>query len=200
MISDPLHAIPQPDTALKEQTIREALSLFREQHYGARFSPTSAVQGLLSQWKPFTVGVLLASLVMGVFYTHTTTEIRRPALTNTTEDLAVLQEMKNLFGAQLAAIVQQGGNIEPILASTRSYATSQPLLITLRKGDQEVRIISFSGNSVTFSFDHKKLSFITTVTDQGTVIVEGKDFIWTQGAMVGAIPGIIDAKTLGAAL
>lgn len=200
MTTDPQRALPQPDAALKEQTIRDSLRLFREQSYGTKAPPVLAFGTILSHWRPFAVGALAASLALGIFFGQNEPRSSQALLYSAAEDLALMQEMKSLFGDKLEAVVRQDGRIEPVLASANSYAASQPLVITLRKGNQELRIISFSGNTVTLPFDHKKVSLSATVTREGSVIVEGKDFVWGQEKTVGVLPASIDARTLGAAL
>jgi hypothetical protein len=187
---------PQPDKRLKEQTIRDAVRFYRQQDYGAS---KQASESIFSQWRPFAAGVLAALAIVALVH------LRGPAsagaaMTNN-DRVAMLREMQQVFGDRLEGVVQYKGSIQPVVNSTGgAYTNAQPVVITLRQGSREISIVSFSGNTVTVDLDKDKMTLSPVVTGDGRVIVEGKDFLWSQDKVIGKPGFSIDAKTLGASL
>jgi hypothetical protein len=187
---------PTPDERLKEQTIRDAVRFYRQQDYGAS-KPAS--ESIFGQWRPFAAGALAVLAVVAIV------NLRGPApgtaaMTNG-DRIAMLNEMRQVFGNRLEGVVQYKGNIQPVVNSTGgAYTNAQPVVITLRQGGREISIVSFSGNTVTVDLDHGKMTLSPVVTGDGHVIVEGKDFIWSRDRMIGKPDFSIDAKTLGTSL
>jgi len=95
----------------------------------------------------------------------------------------------------------RGAIVRRVRGATEDFLEGyQPVIITLRQGEREICITSFSGNTVTVNLDHGKIILTPVVTGDGHVIVEGKDFVWSQDKVIGRPAVTLDAKMLGVSL
>jgi hypothetical protein len=122
------------------------------------------------------------------------------AMKTMASELTLLHEMKQVFGKQLNAVVQDGNNIEPVVDTGASFTDAQPVIMTLKQGGKTLSVMSFSGSTVTLTINHQTVTLSPMVTSDGKVIVEGKDFLWAHGKMNGDSSLSIDAKPLGLSL
>jgi hypothetical protein len=88
----------------------------------------------------------------------------------------LLNEFAQLFPGQLRAVIARDGDIRPVLSASRTTWQQQPLLIRLRRGQEVIRVISFSGQRVELTLDDETLSIeaLVTASDQVLLIVDDR--------------------------
>ena len=119
-----------------------------------------------------------------------------PAQTANNRNNIILAEMQNVFGDRLEGIVEHKGDIQPVVSSGDIFAQSQPVLISLRIGNQDFRVITFSGSTIELSVGGKQLRLSPVIDNQGNVIVEGSNFVWDNGKTTGHSSASITAKPM----
>jgi hypothetical protein len=167
--SFPKFPIPTADPAARERTLHRALIAFR---HPAGESLPAAPTGL-RLWLALPA---LALLLLGVFFgVHLGQRGHYDAAAALAQ---ALQEIETLFPRQVNAIVENQGEIQIDLASTADTHTEQPVYVELRRGPHSVRIISYSGRSVTVSLGEEAVTIEPLITGNGKVILVGDDFVW----------------------
>jgi len=88
----------------------------------------------------------------------------------------LLSEFAQLFPGQLRAVVARDGNIRPVLSTSPSTWQQQPLVIRLQRGQDVIRVISFSGQRVELTLDGETLAIeaLVTASDQVLLIVDDR--------------------------
>jgi hypothetical protein len=189
--------ITKPDSVKKERAIAEALREYRR----AECEPASSLLqsgSLFPQWKGFAAGVFATLLLVWLVLPG---KAVIPSTIPQNNELAALTEMQKLFGDQLKGIVMEGNQIQPVLSSGgEAFTRSQPILITLQQGGKTSRILCYSGNVISIPVQGKDITINAYVDEKGNAVVEGKDFLWSQGKTLGTAPVTLDAKPVGASL
>ncbi len=173
-------AVPPPDAAAREKARRRAEIAFANRPSPAAVPPGEAeMPG--RRW-----GAVLAAVcaVAAVVY-FGRLDWKQPA-SPASQDLAertLLAEMEALFPGQLDGVIATGGKVSLALASTPSLLAKPPaqrLAVTFQRGRQVVRVFGYSGRKVHFTLDGRSRSVEPLVTGDGSVIVEGEDFLSTD--------------------
>lgn len=90
----------------------------------------------------------------------------------------ILEELHALFPGQLAAYISTPEKSEIVTAEQSSTYSSQPVLVELRTASSTLRIVSFSGQTITTKVDDKEYSLEFLITGEGHLIIAGDDFHW----------------------
>lgn len=178
--------ITTPDPVAKERAITNALREYRRSEYE---TPAAMPSLFARHYKGFAAGVA-ACLALLWAMPHPSSQLQ------TSDDVTLIREMRAVFGNQLNGIIESAGKVEPVVAEGNTFSDSQPILVTLQQGDKKLRILCFSGNTVTVPYSGKNLRLTTILNKEGNVIVEGDDFMWTNQQTVGAIPTGMQAEAL----
>ncbi|MDR2462527.1 MAG: hypothetical protein LBD30_01960 [Verrucomicrobiales bacterium] len=98
------------------------------------------------------------------------------------DDGKIIAQLSQLFPNQLTAVIERDGDTRIVLAERAdpSLTASQPLLLSLRRGGELIRVLSFSGRVVRLQLDGKEVSLETLLTGGGRVIVSGDQFFWSH--------------------
>ena len=94
-------------------------------------------------------------------------------------DAKLLKEMEVLFPGQIDSVVTRGGQVDLNLADAPDANSSQPLAVELRRDDQTIRVLTFSGRKVCLNLGGREECFETLVTGEGQVILSGDHFLWS---------------------
>lgn len=90
----------------------------------------------------------------------------------------ILEELQAVFPKQLSAFIVSPEKSEIITTDRPSTFSSQPLLVELRTPKSAVRIVSFSGQTVTAKVDNQEYSLEFLITGDGHVLITGDNFHW----------------------
>lgn len=100
--------------------------------------------------------------------------IREPDASQSEQIL--LSEFTQLFPGQLRAVVARDRNIRLVLSTSPTTWQQQPLVIRLQRGQEVIRVISFSGQRVELTLDAETLAIeaLVTASDQVLLIVNDR--------------------------
>ncbi len=116
------------------------------------------------------------------------------------QDTAVLAQVEALFPGQLDAVIEhEDGEMRLALAARTQPASDQPVLVEFRRGEELVRVLSYSGRHVCVDLNGRHACFDALIGDHGDVIVAGEDFLWTEENHARAGGWEITAARLGGA-
>ena len=183
--------LPTPDPLLKEHAIAEALYVYRMQQAEKH---TSHSIGGLFHIKPYLAGACAMLAIVVAFKMY---PAQQSVHTGTSQAM-VLSELQKTFGNQLEGVIKHKANYEPLISAQKDqFSNGQPIVIVMKDGDKETRIITNSGNTLQLQMGDKNITISPSVTASGKVIVEGDNFLWKDGKTVGEAPYSIEAKPLG---
>lgn len=96
-------------------------------------------------------------------------------------DLRTLAQVEEFFPGQLNAVIERDGEVQLDLASRPlSGATAQAVVVQLRSGAHHLRVLSYSGRSITLELNNRRLTFEALVTSDGGIVLSGDDFAWSS--------------------
>jgi hypothetical protein len=160
-------AVPAPSEAARSRARHRALLAFREKGSLAK----EATTGSLFWRHPW------AGLVATVIVVIAVTIWLRPrgSTENLASDRKMLEEVEQLFPHQLNAIVQKGDQTDLSVTQVNEVGGDQPVLLVFKRGNEIVRVLSFSGHRVCVPLGTDERCFEILETADGGVILEGKD-------------------------
>ncbi len=178
---------PAPASTAPERALHHALIALAQPRGGtvhAGHAGEHRGRALLS-WSALTMGVIM--LFTGVillrmqFAGTATAGSDTPTVVSTETDLQTLAEVEGLFPGQLNAVIERDGVVQLDLAgSAHSLADKQPLILHLEGGGHRLRVLSYSGRSVTLELKSGRVTFEALITGDGNVVLSGNDFAWTS--------------------
>lgn len=116
------------------------------------------------------------------------------------QNAAVLAQVEALFPGQLDAVIEHEDGVMRVALNARTQPVSdQPVLVEFRRGDDLVRVLSYSGRHVCVDLNGRHACFDALIGDHGEVIVAGEDFLWTEQNHASAGEWKITAARLGGA-
>lgn len=96
-------------------------------------------------------------------------------------DLRTLAQVEAVFPGQLNAVIERDGEVQLDLAGQVSPgATDQPVIVQLESGGHRLRVLSYSGRSITLELKGARFTFEALVTSDGGVVLSGDDFVWSS--------------------
>lgn len=96
-------------------------------------------------------------------------------------DLRTLAQVEELFPGQLNAVIEKDGGVQIDLAGRASAtAGEQPVLVQFERGGRRLRVLSYSGRSITLELKGETFTFEALVTGDGGVVLSGDDFAWSS--------------------
>lgn len=134
------------------------------------------------RWAALCVVMLIAGLVM-------VGPLRLMRDAEPGADLRTLAQVEELFPGQLNAVIEGDGEMRLDLARwTAPSSTDQPVVVELERGGNRLRVLSYSGRSVTMELKGRRVTFDVLVTSDGGVVLAGDDFAWSsteRGSLAG---------------
>lgn len=175
-----LSALPavSADPAMRERALHRSL-IALAQPREVEASGAIRISAGRAPWS-IVLSALTVVLVVGVVV------FRGPFGTTTNEsnaraDVQMLAQMQQLFPDQLNALIERDGAVELDLSNRpQAAATEQPLLVQLERGDHRLRVLSYSGRSITVELKGARFTFEALVTSDGGVVLSGSDFVWSS--------------------
>jgi len=96
-------------------------------------------------------------------------------------DMRTLAQVEELFPGQLNAVIERDGELQLDLSrQPQPGATEQPVLVQLESGGRRLRVLSYSGRSITLEVKGTKITFEALVTSEGGIVLSGDDFAWSS--------------------
>lgn len=116
-------------------------------------------------------------------------------------DFHTLAQVAQLFPGQVNAVIERDDSVQLDLTNDQAPATdAQPLVVQLENDGHRLRVLSYSGRSITLKLKGTTLTFEVLVTGEGAVVLSGDNFVWSS-AQSGLLAGYkVQAHTLVTAL
>lgn len=191
-----LRVPPLPaDPAVRERALHRSLVALAQPQPAA--APVRTFTGL---WRGALIA-LTVGLVAGVLVFRGRDQ-GAVAVEVTNADALTLAQMQELFPGQLNAVIERDGAVQLDLSAGQAPGTmnGQPVVVQLEGGGHRLRVLSYSGRSITLELKGAHLTFEALVTGDGGVVLSGVDFVWSS-AHPGRVAGYrIDARPLNTAL
>ena len=159
--------VPPPSEGAKEKAKYRAMAAFR----GARETSAKPAAASFFFLRPLFLG---AAAVMAAIGLMVIWPAHQPTMTN---DAIVLEQMQELFGSALSAVVEKNGVLEVVTDSKRQIASVQPVVIEVQQGRSRLRILGFSGRELRIPLKGSSLRVDPLITATGDIILVGEDFV-----------------------
>jgi hypothetical protein len=176
-----LSALPavSAEPALRERALHRSLIALAQPPEAEEADAARASSGH-SSWR-VALGALVVVFVAGLLVFRTGHFGATTNETNAHADLQTLAQVQELFPDRLNAVIERDGALELDLSTRPQFgATEQPLIVQLERGDQRLRVLSYSGRSITLELKGVKLTFDALVTSDGGIVLSGRDFVWNS--------------------
>lgn len=166
---------PPADEAARARALHRATVALSQPHAVSSAGTGTATWRGAYGWLALCAVMLVAGLVM----------IRpfqpEPSAANGGADLRTLAQVEALFPGQLNAVIERDGEVRLDLAGQSSpVASEQPVLVQFERGGHRLRVLSYSGRSVTLELKGATFTFEALVTSDGGVVLSGDDFAWSS--------------------
>ncbi|MFA6961373.1 MAG: hypothetical protein WC205_11530 [Opitutaceae bacterium] len=170
--------IPPVDPALRERGLHRALVAL------AQPQPADEAHSSARAGQPFwraSLAVLAVVFVAGLVIFREGREGSSAGQKVAHDDAVTLAQMQELFPGQLNAVIEHDGAVQLDLAHDAVPAvTSQPLIVQFESGGHRLRVLSYSGRSITLQLRGATLTFEVMVTGGGGIVLSGNDFVWSS--------------------
>lgn len=171
--------VPPADAATRERALHRSLVALAQPSAATAETPVRAF-AVRPVW-----GVALAAcvvvLVAGLVAFRGAKPGVIPSADVAGDDALTLAQMQTLFPGQLNAVIERDGVAQLDLAGgPSSAANEQPLIVQLESGGQRLRVLSYSGRSITLELKGGRVTFEALVTGEGDVVLSGPDFVWSS--------------------
>ena len=97
---------------------------------------------------------------------------------NLVNDRKILQQVEKLFPNQVNAVVEENGKVDLSIAQFPVVVSDQPVLLVFKRGQESIRVLSYSGHRVCLLLGKTQSCFDILATPAGGVILEGEDQVW----------------------
>lgn len=144
-------------------------------------------------WKPVVAFSLMALVILTPVYR--TSELSQQ-VADLRYELELLHEYKELFSGDLKALVKYNGQVDLVLGGDELSQSNPPVLIDFRNKAQSVRVIGYSGQSISFQLGAKAVILDVLTTPEGEVLLSGGDFVWSKGIAPNLNGYRVDARLL----
>jgi len=105
--------------------------------------------------------------------------LRHPAAPeNVVDDRQLLQQTEKLFPNQVNAVVDVNGKVDLSISQSAEIGSSQPVLVVFKRGENTIRVLSYSGHRVCLMLGGNKKCLEILATPTGGIILEGDDRVW----------------------
>jgi hypothetical protein len=184
--------VPEASESARERARHRALIAFQPGGYMP--SEESARRGFVWRWRgAVAVAVLIGGLPF--FFHH-----HRHAPENLANDREILEQMEKLFPGQVDAVVQKNGKTDLSIAQTPVVGSDQPLVVVFQRGQESIRVLSYSGHRVCLDLGTIHDCFDILETPGGGVILESENKVWIASQHPVVNGYAVRAQTLEASL
>jgi hypothetical protein len=161
--------VPAASESARARARHRALIAFeqRESHQAEE----SSRRGLDWRWSAIAGAVVIGCLPFLFLHHHNPPE-------NLADDREILLQMEKLFPNRVDAVIQKNGKTDLTLADSSVLGADQPVVVVFQRGQESIRVLSYSGHRVCLDLGGIKSCFEILETSGGGVILEGEDRAW----------------------
>ena len=198
---------------MNDDKLRKALAVLRPPEPGAVERDRALYQATLALAQPrneqtsersrlfrmtwLVLGGMAMALVVGALAFRGEHTASAEAIATAGGDLHTLSQVAQLFPGQVNAVIERDDSVQLDLTNDQSPAAdAQPLVVQLENDGHRLRVLSYSGRSITLKLKGETLTFEVLVTGDGAVVLSGNNFVWSS-AQSGLLAGYkVQAHTL----
>jgi hypothetical protein len=184
--------VPKASESARERTRHRSLIAFQQRASTA--SNSSGQVGFIWRWGG---AAFLAVVLCGLSYVLLQ---HRPVPENLANDREILRQMEMLFPGQVDAVVQKNGKTDLAIAQAPVVGFDQPLVVIFQRGQESIRVLSYSGHRVCLDLGNSRTCFDILETPNGGVILEGENKVWLASQHPVVNGYAVRAQTLEASL
>ena len=150
-------------------------------------------------WK--SVGVLATVLFMIALWPVFITSEVHDETNLWKRETILISELSNVFPDRLQAIVEENGDISPMLSETPVTWNKQPLIVTFQSGERQLRVISFSGQQLRINLHGQEIILDAFATAKGEVLLVLDDIVVFQNNEISQFNGYkVKADIIGSSI
>ncbi len=173
------HQIPGPSAQARERALHRAtIALANSTH------TTSTDTRRRSLGIGFALSTLTATaaIILCAWFALRPAPVQTATATTSPTGGDLLAKTGLLFPGQLNAIVIQDGETRLDLSPTATLPApdDQAVLVELTRNGHTLRVLGYSGRSVSIEFDGTELRFVPLLTATGDILLSGDNFIWSK--------------------
>jgi hypothetical protein len=162
--------VPEPSESARARARHRALLAFQQR--GSMRSEESAWKGFIWRWRGAIALALIVGFLPFLFLKH------HHASENLANDRQILQQMEKLFPNQVNAVVEENGKVDLSIAQSPVVGSDQPVLLVFKRGQESIRVLSYSGHRVCLMLGKRENCFEILATPTGGIILEAEDKVW----------------------
>jgi hypothetical protein len=119
---------------------------------------------------------------------------------NLSNDRKILRQMEVLFPGEVDAVVQKNGKTDLSIAQAPVLGSDQPLVVLFQRGQESIRVLSYSGHRVCIDLGATHNCFDILETPDGGVILESVNKVWLASQHPVVDGYVVRAQTLASSL
>lgn len=167
-----LHKLRVPEVSEPSRARARHRALIAFQQGGATSLEEPARKGFVWHWSGTVALVFVLGLLPFLLLKHHITS------ENLANDRELLQQVEKLFPNQVNAVVEENGKVDLSIAQSAVVGSDQPVLLVFKRGQESIRVLSYSGHRVCLMLGKTRDCFDILATSTGGVILEGEDRVW----------------------
>lgn len=184
--------VPKASELARARARHRALIAFRQ---GGSMPPEECVRkGFVWSWRAVVALAFVLGLLPFLFLKHHATP------ENLANDRQILQQMEKLFPKQINAVVEDNGKVDLSIAQSPVVGTDQPVLVVFKRGQESIRVLSYSGHRVCLMLGKTQDCFDILATPTGGIILEGENQVWLASENPRIAGYSVQAQSLEASL
>jgi hypothetical protein len=189
-----LQKLPVPEASELARARARHRALIALTNEGSMPTEKSQARQPLWGWRGAIALVFVLSIFSFLFLKHQA----RPE--NLTNDREILQQVQKLFPDQVNAVVEENGKVDLSIAPSLLVGSDQPVLLVFKRGQESIRVLSYSGHRVCLMLGKTQNCFEILETPTGGVILEGEDKVWLASEHPQVAGYFVQAQSLEASL
>jgi hypothetical protein len=200
--------VPEASELARARANHRALIAFQQPDSSRAKRP--GLYGAVWNWRTAVGGSVIIAVV-AFFYPRFPTPINlttypdyevqhHRVMDNVTKDRQILRQVEQLFPNQVNAVVEQNGKVDLSIAQSPVVGSDQPVLLVFKRGQESIRVLSYSGHRVCLMLGNKQDCLEILATPTGDVILESEKNVWLVSEHSEVAGYSVRAQTLEASL
>jgi hypothetical protein len=189
-----LHKLSVPEASKSARAHARHRALIAFQQGGSMPLEEPLGKGFVWSWR----GAVALALVLGLLPFLLPKDRANPE--NLANDREILQQVEKLFPNQVNAVVEVNGKVDLSIAQSPVVGSNQPVLLVFKRGEESIRVLSYSGHRVCLMLGKARDCFEILATPTGGVILEGESQVWLASDQPHIAGYSLQAQTLEVSL
>ena len=173
--------VPEPDSRRMDQIQQKARLAFKNAPAQGARSPGILSNLLWAGGGSLATAVILFAVLFGSETVPSSGGgLQYASNREMVDNLEVLRQYRESFPKQLRAVITQNSEADIVLSASGDTPDTQPVAIQIKRGGDEVKVLTFSGQNIVLTLNGKKFSFEVLLDGDGNILLIGEEFIWNS--------------------